>query len=261
MQPQHAAAQRHLHGRIVVITRPSDSAASMVRLVRAAHGVPVRLPGLALRGLDDAFTRQALGEALRASRIIFSSPAAVRHAQALQSIADTDGAPERMVIGVGQGTARALRRAGIMAPRVPPRQDSEGVLGLPELQRLHERTVALIGAPGGRGLLREQLAARGAIVHEAYVYRRVPPRLDRRHVDAVRRLPADACVLWSSAEAMAQLQQQLPGDAWAHLCSLVAVVSSERLGAAARAAGFVRRVTARSALPDDLLDAAAALAS
>ena len=84
----------------------------------------------------------------------------------------------------------------------------------------------------------------------------MPPRLDRRHVDALLQLPASAHVLLSSAEALHNLQQLLPPVAWAQLCLATAVASSERLATAARAAGFQRIATAASALPADLLAAA-----
>lgn len=248
------AAQQGLHGRVVVITRPVGAAAAMMRQVRAAGGQPLHVPGMVLHALADAATAASLATAWQAERVIFTSPAAVRHAHALQPI------PAACVaIGVGQGTARALKRAGVLAPRAPARQDSEGLLALPELQSLRGCRVALIGAPGGRGLLREALAARGALLQEVHVYRRVPPRLDRRHADALRQLPDTACVLWSSVEAMMQLRGQLPAEAWAALCRATAVVSSTRLRDAARSAGFDRCVLARSALPADLIDAAASL--
>lgn len=249
MSPSSALAP--LHGRVVVITRPVGSSAGLARRVRAAGGMPLLLPGLALRPIDDAGTAAALAAALRAEAVIFTSPAAVRFAHALQAIP-----PECPAIGVGQGTARALRHAGVRAPQAPARQDSEGVLALPALQSPGGRRVALIGAAGGRGLLRETLTERGATLQEVHVYRRTAPRLDRRHAEALRALPADACVLLSSAEALAHLERQLPPDAWTMLRRATAVVSSERLAEAARAAGFARRVLARSALPADLLAAA-----
>jgi uroporphyrinogen-III synthase len=241
-----------LHGRIVVITRPVGTAAALVRRVRALDGVPLRLPGLALRGTADPdATRAGLRAALTDELIVFTSPAAVRHAAALLPLRTA-----ATVLAVGQGTARALRRHGIAAPLAPRRQDSEGLLELAELQSLRGRRVALIGAPGGRGVLREQLAARGAQLRELHVYYRVPPRLDRRHVQALLQLPASAQVLLSSTEALHNLQQLLPAPAWARLCAATAVASSERLADAARAAGFRRIRTAASALSADLLAAA-----
>ncbi|MEO8746289.1 MAG: uroporphyrinogen-III synthase, partial [Rhodanobacter sp.] len=54
-----------LHGRCVVITRPVGSAAPLMRGVRAAGGLPVLLPGMALRGApDSAAARKELLAAL-----------------------------------------------------------------------------------------------------------------------------------------------------------------------------------------------------
>jgi uroporphyrinogen-III synthase len=252
MRRQPPVEKADLGGRIVVITRPAGTATALVRRVHRGGGMPLLLPGLALRGMaDPVAARTRLHAALGDELLIFTSPAAVRHAAALLPLATTAS-----VLAIGQGTAHALRRHGIAAPLTPTRQDSEGLLEHPALHDLRDRRVALIGAPGGRGVLRDQLLARGARLREVHVYRRVAPRLDRRHVDAVLQLPASACVLLSSAEALQNLRDLLPLSAWARLCATTAVVSSERLAVAAGAAGFTRTVRAGSALSADLLGAA-----
>lgn len=242
-----------LNGRTLVITRPAGTAGTIARQIRARGGVPVLLPGLSLRAADDAVaTRIALRDALDAELLLFTSPVAVRFAAALLPL-DT----RAVVLAVGQGTARALHRHGLAALAPGQRQDSEGLLALPVLQSLHGRRVALVGAPGGRGLLREQLRARGARLHEVHVYQRVPPRLGPRHLEAVRHLAADARVLLSSAEALQNLQAALTPALWHQLCSTLAVVSSERLATIVHAAGFSRVQQAASARGVDLLAAAA----
>jgi uroporphyrinogen-III synthase len=249
MQQPSSRKTPDLHGRIVVITRPAGTASALARKVRALGGVPLRLPGMGLRAAPDAdAVRASMRAALADELMVFTSPAAVRHAAALLPLRTA-----ACVLAVGQGTAQALRRHGVAAPLAPRRQDSEGLLELPQLQSLRGRRVALIGAPGGRGVLREQLAARGARLRELHVYHRVPPRLDRRHVEALLQLPASARVLLSSAEALHNLQRLLPAPAWARLCAATAVVSSERLAEAARAAGFRRIRVAASAVSADLL--------
>ena len=248
---QPASQAMALDGRTLVITRPAGTAGALARQVRARGGTPVLLPGLSLRAMDDAATRAALREALGAELLLFASPAAVRFAAALLPLET-----RATVLAVGQGTARALHRHGLAALVPGRRQDSEGLLALPVLQSLHGRRVALVGAPGGRGLLREQLVARGARLHEVHVYCRLAARLGPRHVEAVQRLPDDARVLLSSAEALRNLQAALPAAAWLRLCAAQAVASSERLALAARAAGFSRVRLAVSARAGDLLAAA-----
>ena len=242
-----------LHGRVLVITRPVGTAATLARQVRALGGTPMLLPGLALRGPPDvALVRAALRDGLADELVIFTSPAAVRHAAKLMPL-QTDA----IVLAVGQGTALALRRHGVREPQVPGQQDSEGVLDLPILQDLRDRRVTLVGAQGGRGVLRAQLAARGAHLREVHVYRRVSPRLDRRHVTAVLGLSDSARVLLSSKEALQNLCILLPLHARERLLAAIAVVSSERLAVAARSMGFTQVEQASSALTGDMLAAAA----
>ena len=254
MQQPTTSAEPQLRGRTVVITRPAGTGSRMAAQVRRRGGVPVLLPGLSLRGMDPpAPVAAALGAALDDELLIFTSPAAVRFAARLLPLRTP-----ATVLAVGQGTARALRRHGVAEPLVPTgRQDSEGLLDHPLLADLQHRRVALIGAPGGRGVLRAELVTRGAQLREVHVYCRAAPRWQRRQLEVVAQLPAEARVLLSSAEALEQLRQGLPALVYARLSGAVAVVSSERLAEAARTAGFQRIVVAASALSAELLAAAA----
>lgn len=238
----------------VVITRPAGTAGPLSRRVRKLGGIPVSVPGLSLRAIEDASAVDAaLRGALQGDVLIFTSPAAVRFAADILPLAT-----RATVVAVGRGTARALRTANLPDARFPETsQDSEGVLGLPELATVKGKRVALIGAPGGRGLLREQLLARGALLDEVHVYHRVAPRIDRRHIDPLLKLSRRSAVLLSSAEALDHLHRALIAPAWRRLVQAVAVVSSERLRDIALETGFERVVVARSALPADLLAAAA----
>lgn len=198
--------------------------------------------------MAQADLRAALADEL----VIFSSPAAVRFAARLAPLQS-----RAEILAVGAGTAGALRRAGVTAAQAPARQDSEGLLDHPLLlPPLAGRGVALVGAPGGRGLLARELIARGARLRQVHVYLRQPPRLDRRHVEPLITLPPSAVLLLSSGEALQNLCRLLPKPALARLRQATVVVSSARLDALARAAGFARIVRAASALPDDLLRAA-----
>ncbi|WP_426270710.1 uroporphyrinogen-III synthase [Dyella kyungheensis] len=241
-----------LDGRTVVITRPAGTGSPLARRVRRLGGVPLLLPGLSLRASEGPDTAASLRAALGDELLIFTSPAAVRFAARLASLRT-----QATVFAVGQGTARALARHGLQAVAPVQRQDSEGLLDQAALSELGGRRVALVGAPGGRGVLRSELVARGAQLREVHVYRRGTPRWQRRQLEQIRQLPAEARVLLSSAEALDNLRQGLPADAFARLCAAVAVVSSERLAEAAQGAGFKRVRVAASALSENLLAAAA----
>lgn len=239
-----------LRGTRIAITRPAGHGVALARSVRKLGGTPLSLPGSSLRTVGDAqATRATLRMALACDIAIFTSPATVRFARALAPLRT-----RARVVAPGTGTLRALRRAGIADAIAPSREDSEGILALPLLADVRGKRVGIIGAPGGRGLLARALAARGADMVHADVYRRVPARLDRRHVDALlRHAHMPLFVPLSSSEALANILAVLPPDARTVLLGGVAVASSARLATAARRAGFTQILRAASAHPGALL--------
>lgn len=243
-----------LAGTEVVITRPAGTARALARRVRALGGVPRLLPGVSLRAMPAAAARAAWREAQRCPVIVFTSPAAVRYALALSPLHG-----RARLLGVGRGTRDALRRAGHAQAQSPPSdvQRSEGLLAHPWLQSVDGTRVALVTAPGGRGLIEQGLAARGARLVRADVYRRVPPRLTRRHEAMLQDLPSGSPLLLTSAQALDFLLATLSAPGVDALRRCRAVVSSTRLERHARAAGFARIVRAASPAGADLLSAAA----
>ncbi|MBS0194550.1 MAG: uroporphyrinogen-III synthase [Proteobacteria bacterium] len=230
------------------------------RLLRAAEalgacGVP--LPGLRLAAREDTPTRHALDSALTAEAVIFTSPAAVRFARRLLPQLPTgDGSQGSLrYFALGTVTAAALHRAGGGRVVVPPRADSEALLALPELGEVHGRRIGLVTAPGGRGLLAAALRERGATLCVAEVYARQPARLSQAHIRRFMAAPDLGAVCVTSAEALDNVLARLPDAARMKLLRAVAVVSSTRLGAIARARGFATTVLARSPTPRELFAA------
>ncbi|HET7563006.1 MAG TPA: uroporphyrinogen-III synthase [Rhodanobacteraceae bacterium] len=241
-----------LAGTRIAITRPVGSGGALARRVRALGGEPLSLPGVRLRAAGDADTaRASLRTALACDIVIFSSPAAVRFAAALASLRT-----RARVLAPGRGTAHALRRAGLAGVITPEREDSEGLLALPQLHDVRGRHIGIIGAAGGRGLLQHELVARGGSVTIAHVYERAPARLDRRHANTLLRAPRKPLFVWlTSAQALDNILAALPTDARRHMLAGTAVASSERLVDAAHRAGFQRVLRAASVQAGDLLAA------
>ncbi|MBO9661378.1 MAG: uroporphyrinogen-III synthase [Dokdonella sp.] len=233
----------------VVVTRPASTSGPLARRIGLLHGTPIRLPGLSVRA-----AAAPRFQADRFDALIFTSPTAVRFA----FIADRAmRIPRRArIFAVGTGTQRALARRGVTSLAPSRRTDSEGLLALPELAEVRGRRFGIVGAPGGRDLITATLRARGAQVEAIHVYERGPPRLTRRHFDALARAPDPLITLISSGEALANLVTRLPPEALARLRRQMLVVSSARLATMARANAFEDIHVAASALPADLLAAA-----
>jgi uroporphyrinogen-III synthase len=253
--PSRRTVRRDLRGQQVLVARPAGRAAALVRAARARGARAFAIPTASLRvTADPAAARAGLAALRDAAAIVFTSSAAVRHAWAL---APRLRVPRALpVLGVGPATVKALRRRGVAAQAPAGRYDSEGLLAHPALRAPRGATVAVVTAPDGRGLLQGALRARGLVVREVHVYRRVVPRLDARHHAALRACGSDAVLLVSSADAVTALAALLDRAAFGRLARGRAVAASERVAATLRAAGFRRVRVARSALGADLLEGA-----
>ncbi|GAB3345513.1 uroporphyrinogen-III synthase [Marilutibacter aestuarii] len=237
----------------LVSLRPQGRHDALRAAVRRHGGSVLALSTCRLEPIDDAQARARLAAALATELAIFTSPAAVSAANALQALGDLPGLH---ALAVGEGTAAALRRLGVAKTSQPARMDSEGLLGMPVLQHVDGRRIGLVTAPGGRGLLQPGLEARGATVLRADVYRRQPVMPSPRAIEALARMRSPAVVALSSGEAMAQALSHLPAGHAARLCALPAVASSARLAAKAREAGFGTVAIAAGPRPAALVEAA-----
>lgn len=245
----------------VFTVRPGGQARGLLAALRA-RGLPAcNLAPVRLVGLDPGATLSGLAE--RADRWLFTSPAAVRflrlaatrHGLALfaPGAALATLAGRGRVFAPGPGTARALARAGIAGARQPATtRDSEGLLALPALAAPLDGTLALVGAPQGRGLLAPALAARGATVVELMVYRR---QQTAPQAAALRALAAAASPLLvvGSAALLEALWQALPTALQGHLRTRGRlVVASPRIAAVADRMGLPVAAIAASATAADL---------
>lgn len=250
----HAPRTDRLQGCYVISLRPVGGHDGM-RRAAAAHGARVlALSPWRIEWRDGADTRRALRAALAAPRVVFTSPAAVRAALALQALRPRRGSAW---IAVGAGTATALHRAGVAQVQAPQRMDSEGLLALPALAAVRGLDIGLVTAPGGRGVIATTLRRRGARVLRADVYERAPIAPMPRALAALRALDAPPWLALSSGEAFGHLIEALPADALARLRQARVVAASERLAALARGHGFTVAAVAGSARPRALLAAAA----
>lgn len=244
-----------LAGSYVISLRPRGQHAALRRAAAKRGARVLALSPLRIDFRDDASARAALRAALAAPVVLFTSPNAVAAARRLQALRPRRG---QRWLAVGEGTARALRRAGVREVASPARMDSEGLLALPALHAVRGVDVGLVTAPGGRGRIAPALAARGARVLRADVYERVAIAPRAAGLARLRALRAPAWLALSSGEALDLLLAAVPGDVVARLRGTTVLAAGERLAALARARGFARVAVARSARPADLLAAAAA---
>jgi len=174
-----SAAAASLAGRGILITRPAHQAGNLAMLIRAEGGNPVIFPTLEI--LDPADPRplfDAIDRLETYDLAIFISPNAVT--RVMSRMAGRRAWPAGLrVAAIGKGGVSELERHGIRGVIVPQRGfDSERLLEMPQLQAVSGQRVLILRGDGGRELLGDTLAARGAQVDYISCYRRARPQTD-----------------------------------------------------------------------------------
>lgn len=220
-------SSRSLRGAGVLVTRPAHLADELVVAVRAADGEPFAFPVIDIVPRAKDAVAAELAAAPAPDIVVFVSRNAVTH-----GIGTLHGSTAR-VAAVGPATARALDAAGRAADIVPRTGfDSEHLLAHPVLRDVSGLTVRIVRGDGGRELLGETLAKRGATVTYLGVYRREPHRFDADEITGIARRIGDGRVRFVTAMSVATLDNMLnalPGECFDASGRTRLVTPSERV--------------------------------
>jgi uroporphyrinogen-III synthase len=216
-----------LQGRGILITRPRERAQGLAKLIEAAGGRAIVFPAIEIQEVP-------LPKLAEFDLAIFVSPTAVKQALAAMKW------PQRAkAAAVGRGTQRELERHGIEGIIAPESgADSEALLAVPELQRVAGRRIVILRGEGGRSLLGDTLAARGAHVEYAECYRRVRPQTDSGPLLTAFAKGAVHAVTVSSAEGLENLVEMLGAAGREHLKKTPLFVPHPRIAAEAKRLGL-----------------------
>jgi uroporphyrinogen-III synthase len=254
----------------VIVTRPEREAQRWVRDLAALGFDALALPLIEITAiaLPDELTRAwqelpsyvaAMFVSGNAATYFFAAAGAQPAAFAALSSGKT------RAWATGPGTARALLRAGVApeqldAPAADAGQfDSEALWRLVASQvHAGERVLIVRGADAthsagsaqgsGREWFAKQVAASGAQADFVAAYERRAPQLGVAQRELAQRAARDGSVwLFSSAQAVANLNASLPGQDWATACALA---THPRIAQAVRETGFGVVLESRPTLPD-----------
>ncbi|OBU86375.1 uroporphyrinogen-III synthase [Chromobacterium subtsugae] len=223
----------------VLVARPRSQAAGLLARLRAEGWQAGHLPLLELAPLAAglaALPAQAAG----ADALFWVSPGAIDIGW--PALAGQNLAGKRLAC-VGAASAERLRALSGL-PVLHPRDgsDSEALLALPELAEVRGQRWLIVRGEGGRALLAQTLAARGAAVALAEIYRRLPGAPDWDDFDAA---PPDAVVL-TSGEMVEQLFRLAGPSRAGTLQCLLYCVPHPRIAERLAAFGATRIVTTRA---------------
>ena len=233
-----AGKDRTLGGKGIVVTRPAHQAAPLADLICAAGGRALAFPAIEIADVADTRALYAVIDRLdEFDRAIFVSPNAVH--QALPIITARRGLPPALrYAAVGRASVRELAKFGVTDVAVPARFDSESLLALPELTRVAGQRLVIFRGVGGRDVLGQTLAARGAHVEYAECYRRLLPRVNPApllHAWAAHEIHA---VTVTSSEGLRNFCELIGAQGRAPLQQTPVFVPHPRIAATARELGL-----------------------
>lgn len=219
-----------LERRGIVVTRPAAQAKHLAALIERAGGRPLVFPAIEIEELAE----RPLPPLERFDLAIFVSPTAVDCA-----FRRVRAWPKGLrYAAIGRGTARELGRRGVAEVLAPERgADSEALLALAALREVKDKRVVIFRGEGGRELLGETLAARGAQVEYVECYRRVLPRADCGPLLAAWADGQIDAVVVSSAQGLQNLLALLGDAGRPQLLATPLFVPHERVAEQARAQG------------------------
>jgi uroporphyrinogen-III synthase len=246
-----------LSGRRIVVTRPTGQAGALRDLIRQAGGEPLEIPALEIRESTDLACFYAVSNRLETfDAAIFVSRNAVR--KAFELLGGRPWPAHVRVATVGGGSREELAARGIAGVIAPGGQaDSEALLALPEFADVAGKRIAIFRGEGGRQLLAETLAARGARVEHAPCYRRMPPAASGGLLAAARKQGRLDAITVSSGEGLANFLAMLGADGPQGLAGAVWFVPHPRIAEEAARIGLAPVVVAG---PGDAETAAALVA-
>lgn len=232
-----------LSGRGVLVTRPARQAESLSRLIVARGARVLRFPTIEIVALEEPALLPGMNETLAvADLLIFISANAVQYGWPL--VMRSGGLRSGVqCAAIGNATARALRERGVTHVIHPTTvADSEALLQLEPMQSVSGKRIVIVSGVGGRGLLRDVLARRGAIVDVVECYRRQRPQADASQVErAIRERRIDAIAV-SSAEGLANLYAMLSAECGAAAKQVPHFVPHARIAESALSLGVTRAI-------------------
>ncbi len=237
----------------VVVTRPEREAAGWAEALQARGFPALALPLIAIGPAPDRQALQAARERVAqfAAAMFVSANAVSSFFEGKEPVARVQWALPAIKTrawATGPGTVQALLAAGVAAgmidapPADSPQFDSEALWRQVSAQVGPGDRVLLVrgagptGEAAGRDWLADRLKQAGAKVEAVAAYVRLRPQWTAEQTAAAREAAQDGSVwLFSSSEAIANLQALLPRQDWS---GSLAIATHERIAKAAREAGF-----------------------
>ncbi len=233
--------EKPLAGRCIVTTRPAAQADGLASVLQGLGATVLNFPVITIASADPEPLRELPLETCALA--FFVSPNAVD--RALQIRPRADWPATLRVAAVGPASAHALEAHGFSKVLCPhDRFDSEGVLALPEFsqQAVAGKRILIVRGEGGRELLADSLAGRGAKVLTVSCYRRICATLDPLPLEADFHAGKLSALVFSASQGLTFFLEIMGQAGLQMLCELPTFAPHPRICGALRSAGATRVV-------------------
>lgn len=246
-----------LSNKTILITRPVGREIHLRQLIERAGGKVIHYPVFSIQPPPDLQIEQLihLRDQLHGfTMAIFISPTAVEQSQIYFPVL-----PEHFfIVSIGSKTTKALEAHDFHVDFEAPEHNSESLLQTAEFQMpaIQGQRILIFRGTGGRDLLAETLARRGAQIRYVETYRRaIPPHppLTEQQINSI-----DAITI-SSNEGLDNLVTLMEDPTL--LIDIPLIVPSTRAVTLARQHGFRNIIAAENATDEAMLSALSGLFS
>ncbi len=246
--------------RKILVTRPAHQADNLVNLIERTGGTAIRFPLLRIEPVKDKRKiSQTIDTLNEFDWLIFTSANAVNFTLA----ANNGKIPEIynvQIAAIGSTTARTLVKKGLKVDLKPEKGfNSEALLACRALQDVKGLSILIIRGIGGRTLLAETLAERGAKMQFMEVYERVKPQPENDILEGLLDATGVDIITITSVEALHNLLELTGLRDINRLLLIPMVVISERIKKAAEQFGFVNITVSASPSDSDIINTVTAL--
>jgi uroporphyrinogen-III synthase len=157
---------------VVLVTRPAPQALKLCEQIRIYGGEAIAFPTIVIEPVVTVSTVETF------DWLIFTSANAVQHGWPLVTLGE-----HTRVAAIGKATAAVLVEREIRVDAMPQgNTTSETLLAHPAFATVANQSVLIVKGVGGRELLQDELAQRGARVATLEVYRRAQAQIDAASV-------------------------------------------------------------------------------
>lgn len=232
-----------LQGLTVLNTRPLLQGIPLTRAILARGGQVITLPALEIVETSKAWLKGL--DIHQFSQVIFTSANAVDF-----FCKEFKTLPENLKItAIGEGSAKALHKAGNKVHFLPETPSSESLLDLKNFSHVSNQALLLVKGEGGLSVIEETLKARGAKLSIVEVYKRQLPAMESDRGNWQEK-KIDIIIV-TSRDAMENLFKLLDKRFHAWLRQRPWLLISQRLADFANQSGISTIILSR---PEDILE-------